>query len=121
MTSVREGLDKDCHVTAVPTICGYDHNQCCFNYIPFGALRVCLFHSYPLPFSFSTNQPATAQGSLLGELHYISLLVVPALETRRRVKITTVIIYAIIWQSKCLAVCMINTNIMLTLGIVGNR
>ena len=86
MTSVREGLDKDCHVTAVPTICGYDHNQCCFNYIPFGALRVCLFHSYPLPFSFSTNQPTTAQGSLLGELHYISLLVVPALETRRRVK-----------------------------------
>ena len=94
MTSVREGLDKDCHVTAVPTICGCDHNQCCFNYIPFAASRVYLFQSYLLP--FSTNQPTTAQGSLLGELHYISLLVVPALETRRRVKITTVIIYAII-------------------------
>ena len=85
MTSVREGLDKDCHVTAVPTICRCDHNQCCFNSIPFGALRVCLFHSYLLPFSFSTNQPTTAQGSLLGELHSISLLVVSALETRGRV------------------------------------
>ena len=86
MTSVREGLDKDCHVTAVPNICRCDHNQRCFNYIPFGALRVCLFHSYLLPFSFSTNQAAAAQGSLLGELHYISLLVVSALETSRRVK-----------------------------------
>ena len=82
MTSVREGLDKDCHVTAVPNICRCDHNQCCFNSIPFGASRVCLFQSYPLPFSFSTNQPATAQGSLLGELHFISLLVVLALKTR---------------------------------------
>ena len=101
MTSVREGLDKDCHVTAVPTICRCDHNQCCFNSYPFGALRVCLFHSYLLPFSFSTKQAATAPGSLLGELHYIFLLVVPALETRRWVlqKISTVIVYAIIWQN----------------------
>ena len=101
MTSVREGLDKDCHVTAVPTICRCDHNQCCFSSYPFGALRVCLFYSYLFPFSFSTNQPATAQGSLLGELHYIFLLVVPALETRRWVlqQISTVIVYAIIWQN----------------------
>ena len=102
MTSVREGLDKDCHVTAVPTICRCDHNQCCLNSIPFGALRVCLFHSYLFPFSFSTNQPATAQGSLLGELHYyITLLVVSALETRGRVftKKFHSYHYEIIWQN----------------------
>ena len=71
MTSL--GLDKACHVTAVPNICNRDLNQCSLNSSPARPLRVLLFHLYPLSSLSSKGQPAT-KGSLLGERWNISFM-----------------------------------------------